>query len=71
MTKIYIIMNIAQLRRENKEKTLYQRAAEACNADYNYVTKVATGKRKAIRGKALKVKEFLLAEIQKTSNNAS
>ena len=59
---------ISELRREKAAGTLtlYQQAAIKFGVTYEYVAAIARGKRKAIRGKGLEVKEFLLSEL---SNN--
>lgn len=60
-----MIMNIAQKRKEVEGKSLYIRAAEKFDTNYHYVAMIATGKRNPVRGKGLKIKEFMLSELNK------
>lgn len=54
-------MNIAEKRRKiaSNHKTLYQRTAEKFDVHYNYVSRIARGERKAIRGLAKEIREHL------------
>ncbi len=60
-------MNIAEKRRNmaREKKTLYQRAAEKFNTDYEYVSKIARGIRKGSRGKGKLIREYLEEELKK------
>ncbi len=60
-------MNIAEKRKlkQRKKLTLYQRAAKEFDTGYCYVSQIASGTRKAIRGKGKKIKEWMEAELEK------
>lgn len=43
-----------------RAKSLYQLAEEKFDTSYNYVIKIATGKRTPTRGKGLEIRNYLL-----------
>ena len=56
---------IAERINEQRNDSLYVRAAKRFGATYKYVWLIAMGKRKAIRGKGLEIKEWLESQLNK------
>jgi len=53
------IKTIAERLKEKKGENIYRLAAKKCNTTYNYVIKIAAGKRSASKKKGKEVKEYL------------
>lgn len=59
-------MQLKQKIKLTKQKTLNQRAIEKFNTCGEYVSQIVSGKRKAVRGKAKLIREFLESETEKS-----
>lgn len=57
-------MNLNDKLFSKKEETLYQKVAKKYGVSPDYVGLIARGKRKAIRGKGLKIKNELIAKVK-------
>jgi hypothetical protein len=62
--QIYGKMNLNVKLFSEKQLTPYQKLAEKYSVHANYVGEIARGERKAIRGKALLIKNELIAMIE-------
>lgn len=56
--------NLAERIRASRPDSIYQTAAERFNTSYDYVIQIATGWRKAKRGKAREIREWMEKQVK-------